>query len=296
MIDPPRKSSSTRRKQSSTRGEDVVGDGPSALPRARRRFGQNFLTDPSAIRRVAAALSASASENVLEIGPGRGALTDVLLGVSPRITAIEIDRDLCGLLRAHYPEDRLRLIEKDVLDVDFLDLAQQRPLVIAGNLPYNISKPVAMKLVHERRAVSRAVLMFQREVALRLTATPGTGAYGPLTVLAGRAYRIERLFDLAPGAFQPSPKVVSTVTRWTPRPADDLPESLVAPLRSVLRAAFSRRRQTLQKNLRVALRGGEAEARSLLAEARLDGALRAEAIPPEGFVALAGLWSDRPSG
>jgi len=233
---------------------------------------------------------------VLEIGPGRGALTDLLLGGALRITAIEIDRDLCALLRSRYAENRLRLIEKDVLDVDFLDLAHEGPLVVAGNLPYNISKPVAMKLVHERRAVSRAVLMFQREVALRLTAEPGTGAYGPLTVLAGRAYRIERLFDLAPGAFQPSPKVVSTVTRWTPRASDDLPEYLVAPLKSVLRASFSRRRQTLQKNLRVALRGGEAEARSLLMAAGLDGALRAEMIPPEGFVALAALWSERPSG
>jgi len=279
-----------RRKQSSTRDEDVFSDGPSALPRARRRFGQNFLTDAHAIRRIGAALAPLPSDNVLEIGPGRGALTEVLLNSVPRISAIEIDRDLCALLRSRYPEERLSLIEKDVLEVAFGALAQAGPLVIAGNLPYNISKPVAMKLVVERHAVSRAVLMFQREVAKRLTATPGTGAYGPLTVLAGRAYRIERLFDLAPGAFYPRPKVVSTVTRWTPRGDDALPESLVAPLKAVLRAAFARRRQTLQKNLRVALEGGEAAAISLLAEAGLDGALRAEAIPPEGFVALANRW------
>ena len=272
------------------RDEDVFGDGPSALPRARRRFGQNFLTDANAIRRIGAALAPLASDNVLEIGPGRGALTDVLLNVAPRISAIEIDRDLCAHLRSRYPEDRLTLIEKDVLEVALCDLAQPGPLVIAGNLPYNISKPVAMKLVVERRAVSRAVLMFQREVAQRLTAEPGTGAYGPLTVLAGRAYRIERLFDLSPGAFQPSPKVVSTVTRWTPREEDALPESLVAPLMAVLRAAFARRRQTLQKNLRIALHGDEAATLSLLAQAGIDGLLRAEAIPPEGFVTLARSW------
>ena len=281
-----------RRKQSSTRDEDVFSDGPSALPRARRRFGQNFLTDAHAIRRIGAALAPLPSDNVLEIGPGRGALTEVLLNSVPRISAIEIDRDLCALLRSRYPEERLSLIEKDVLEVAFGALAQAGPLVIAGNLPYNISKPVAMKLVVERRAVSRAVLMFQREVAQRLTATPGTGAYGPLTVLTGRAYRIERLFDLAPGAFHPRPKVVSTVTRWIPREDDALPESLVAPLKAALRAAFARRRQTLQKNLRVALEGGEAAAISLLAEAGLDGALRAEAIPPEGFAALARAWPD----
>jgi len=187
------------------------------------------------------------------------------------------------------------LIEKDVLDVAFDALAQKTPLVIAGNLPYNISKPVAMKLVLERHAVLRAVLMFQREVADRLTALPGTSAYGPLTVLAGRAYRIERLFDLAPGAFRPRPKVVSTVTRWTPREAGALPESLVEPLKTVLGAAFAHRRQTLRKNLRAALRGGDAAAVALLATAGLDGALRAEAIPPQGFVALALAWPDRPT-
>jgi 16S rRNA (adenine1518-N6/adenine1519-N6)-dimethyltransferase len=278
------------------RDEDVFGEGPGALPRARRRFGQNFLVDANAVRRVGAALAPLASENVLEIGPGRGALTDLLLAAVPRISAIEIDRDLCSLLRSRYPEERLRLIEQDVLDVTLSDLAAPGPLVIAGNLPYNISKPVAMKLVVERKSVSRAVLMFQREVAQRLTAAPGTGAYGPLTVLAGRAFRIERLFDLSPGAFQPSPKVVSTVTRWTPLADEMLPEPLVAALKAVLRAAFARRRQTLQKNLRIALNGDDAAASALLASAALDGRLRAEAIPPDGFVALARLWPEPREG
>jgi len=287
---PPRLSSFAGRKQSSTRDEDVSLGGRSALPPARKRFGQNFLTDALAIRRIVAALAPAAEENVLEIGPGRGALTDALLEAVPAISAIEIDRDLGALLRSRYPEDRLRLIEKDVLDVSFDALAHQAPLVIAGNLPYNISKPVAMKLVLERRAVLRAVLMFQREVADRLTALPESSAYGPLTVLAGRAYRIERLFDLAPGAFRPRPKVLSTVTRWTPREDEALPQYLVAPLKAVLRAAFAHRRQTLRKNLRAALEGDDAAAALLLTKAGLDGALRAEAIPPEGFVALASSW------
>jgi 16S rRNA (adenine1518-N6/adenine1519-N6)-dimethyltransferase len=132
--------------------------------------------------------------------------------------------------------------------------------------------------------------MFQREVAARLTAQPGTKAYGPLSVLAGRAYRIERLFDVAPGGFRPPPKVVSTVTRWTAREADALPDSLVAGLRAVLGAAFAHRRQTLQKNLRERLEGGDEAARALLATAGIDGALRAEMIPPEGFEALARVW------
>ncbi len=257
---------------------------------ARRRFGQNFLIDASAIRRIVAALAPAAGENVLEIGPGRGSLTEALLEAVPAISAIEIDRDLAALLGARYPEDRLRVIVEDVLDVAFDSLAAPTPLVIAGNLPYNISKPVAMKLVVERDAVHRAVLMFQREVADRLTAAPGTRAYGPLTVLTGRAYLIERLFDVAPGAFRPRPKVVSTVTRWTKREDDALPCSLVVPLKAVLRAAFARRRQTLRKNLRATLEGGDHAAVRLLDQAGVDGALRAEMISPEGFVALARAW------
>ena len=227
---------------------------------------------------------------MLEIGPGRGALTDALLEAVPAIVAVEIDRDLAGRLRARYPEDRLRLIENDVLGIAFDAVAPSAPLVIAGNLPYNISKPVAMKLVVERRAVRRAVLMFQREVADRLTASPGDRAYGPLTVLTGLAYRIERLFDLRPGAFRPRPSVVSTVTRWTRREDDALPEDLVAPLRTALRAAFAHRRQTVQKNLRGVLAGGDDDPARVLAQAGIDGALRAEAIAPHGFVAIARAW------
>jgi len=268
--------------------EGVSGEESSGLPAARRRFGQNFLTDLGAIGRIVAALAPLPLENVLEIGPGRGALTEALLAAVPKISAVEIDRDLAAHLRARYAEDRLQLIESDVLDLSFRALARSSPLVIVGNLPYNISKPVAMKLVVERRAVSRAVLMFQREVALRLTSAPGSRDYGPLTVLAGRAYRIERVFDLAPGAFHPRPQVTSTVTRWTPREDEALPDALVEPLKDVLAAAFARRRQTLQKNLRAALSADAAAL--LLEEAGLDGTLRAEAVPPEGFVALARAW------
>ena len=276
------------RRQSSTHDDGTTDDG-NARGQPRKRFGQNFLVDPSATRRIVAALAPRSGETVLEIGPGRGALTEALLAAVPSLLAVEIDRDLVRLLRGRFSEDRLRLIEHDVLDVRFAELAPG-PIVIAGNLPYYISKPVAMKLVTERRSVARAVLMFQREVADRLTALPGTRAYGPLSILCGRAYRIERLFDLPPGAFRPSPKVVSSVTLWTPRGDGSLDDALVAPLRLVLGAAFAHRRQTIQKNLRVALPGGDVAARTLLETTALDGRLRAEMIPPEGFVALARAW------
>jgi 16S rRNA (adenine1518-N6/adenine1519-N6)-dimethyltransferase len=280
MGHPPRAGASARRRQSSTRVQGIP----------RRRFGQNFLTDAGTIRRIVAALAPLATEEILEIGPGRGALTGALLECVPSIAAVEIDRDLAATLLARYGEERLRLTVGDVRALPLASGASVRPWVIVGNLPYNISKPVAMKLVLERRAVARAVLMFQREVADRLTASPGERAYGPLTILAGRAYRIERLFDLRPGAFRPRPRVVSTVTRWTRRDDEALPPDLVAPLTAALRAAFAHRRQTLQKNLRGALADGDAAAALVLARAGIDGTLRAEAVAPEGFVAIARAW------
>jgi 16S rRNA (adenine1518-N6/adenine1519-N6)-dimethyltransferase len=162
--------------------------------------------------------------------------------------------------------------------------------VLAGNLPYNISKPVALKLVAERAALDRAVLMFQREVAARLTARPDSRDYGPLTVLCGEVFRVERLFDLPAQAFRPRPRVVSTVTRWHRRPAADLDDLGERRLRAVLSASFARRRQTLRNNLRAALGADAAEA--LLERTGLDGAARAEQLVPAAFRSLAAQWPD----
>jgi 16S rRNA (adenine1518-N6/adenine1519-N6)-dimethyltransferase len=281
-----------RKRQSSTRSREASGARGTSLPPARRRFGQNFLTSPGAIARIVEALDPAESERVVEIGPGRGALTDALLARVPHLDAIELDRDLAAFLRQRHPESRLRVIEGDVLEVPLGSIGPG-PLVVVGNLPYNISKPFAMKLVTERARVARAVLMFQREVASRLTARPATSAYGPLTVLAGRAYAITRLFDLPPGAFRPPPEVTSTVTCWRRRPPEDLPDEIEAPLREVLHAAFGRRRQTILRNLRDALPGGDEQAGALLHAAGIDGRLRAEAVGPEAFVALARVWPGR---
>ncbi|HEX6852398.1 MAG TPA: 16S rRNA (adenine(1518)-N(6)/adenine(1519)-N(6))-dimethyltransferase RsmA [Candidatus Polarisedimenticolaceae bacterium] len=257
----------------------------------RKRFGQNFLVDRAAIERIVRELAPTGAEPVLEIGPGMGALTEPLLAASGKLAAVEIDRDLAGALRARLDPARFVLIERDVLDLDLgsvaelLGFAPATPLAVAGNLPYNISKPVAKRLVAQRGTVARAVLMFQKEVALRLTAEPGSRDYGPLTVLAGLAYTIERRFDLPPGAFRPAPSVVSTVTRWTPR-GGTIPDGLEA----ALRASFAQRRKTMLANLRSGL-GGEGPAREALERAQIDPRARAEQLSPASFLRLAPIFA-----
>jgi len=255
-------------------------------PRPRKRFGQNFLRDGSVLDRIVAEVEPTAATTVLEIGPGRGALTRRLLEVVDRVVAIEVDRDLAQHLRETFEPSRLEVVEGDVLE---FDLRAATRWTVVGNLPYNISKPIAMKLFRERRSIDRAVLMFQKEVADRLTATPGTKSYGPLTVLASLTYCIERLFDLRPGAFRPRPKVDSTVTRWHTREMPGFDEKHEAALLACLAASFQRRRQTLRNNLRSAL-GSTDQAEAILGSAGLDASLRAEAIPPQGFVHLAEVW------
>jgi 16S rRNA (adenine1518-N6/adenine1519-N6)-dimethyltransferase len=265
-------------------------------PRARRRLGQHFLADRGAVRTIVAALRPSPEEPVLEIGPGRGALTGDLVGAAGRIAAVELDPRLAAGLRARFRDACLVLFERDVLELDLLEVApalgfpRTTPLAVVGNLPYGISKPVAAKLVAERETVSRAVLMFQREVASRLVAAPGTKDYGPLTVLVGRAYRVEALFHLRPSSFRPRPRVDSTVTRWERLPAAELSPAIEPALRATLSACFAHRRQTILNNLRAALPGGAEEARALLERAALDPGLRAEAVPPEAFLGLAAVW------
>lgn len=268
-----------------------------STPRARRRFGQHFLVDPAAAARIAEAAVPAAGEGVLEIGPGHGALTGALVERVPRIAAVELDRALAGELRQRFPPDTLILFEGDVLRLDFaevvraLDPTATPPLIVVGNLPYNISKPLALKLLEERRRVALAVLTFQSEVARRLTARCGQRDYGPLGILVGLAFAVRPLFDLQPGAFWPRPRVLSTLTRWTPVPGSETGELDEPALRACLRACFGRRRRTLLNNLTAALRDAQ-RAREVLEAAGLDGGLRPEAIPPESYVRLARLWRD----
>jgi len=267
----------------------IAMDQPFSRPR--KRFGQNFLHDRSVIDRILDELDLSAATHVLEIGPGRGALTGRLLERSDRVVAVEIDRDLAQRLREGFDPDRLDVLEGDILDLDLERLAvethgRSARWTVAGNLPYNISKPIAMKLVESVASIDKAVLMFQREVAQRFLAARGSADYGPLSVLPRAVYQIDRVIDVQPGAFRPRPTVVSTVTRWTARPAAERPTEIeMRRLRAVLKATFANRRKTLKNNLRSTLGSDE-----LLERSGLDGTRRAQELSPAELQALAALW------
>ena len=190
--------------------------------RPRKRFGQHFLHDPAVIERIAAAIAPESGDALVEIGPGRGALTRRLLESDcASLDAIEIDRDLAALLRGEWSGDsRFCLYNEDALRVDFGALARQRgrTLRVVGNLPYNISTPLLFHLLQSMRDIRDLHVMLQREVIARMAAQPGDSAYGRLTVMLSPWVEIERLFDVGPGAFQPPPRVWSAVARLTVRP------------------------------------------------------------------------------
>ncbi len=250
--------------------------------RARRRFGQHFLHDPAAIERIVAALSPGPGDCLVEIGPGRGALTRALLQSPCRsLDAIEIDRDLAALLRAAFAgERRFALHEADALRFDFTALARERGrLRVVGNLPYNISTPLLFHLLRSAPALIDLHVMLQREVIERMAAAPGDAAYGRLTVMLAPWVDVQRLFDVGPGAFQPPPRVWSAVARVSVRSSPAFPVS--PAFAAIVAAAFAHRRKTLRNALRGLVTAAQIEC------CGIDPAARPETLPPAAFNALA---------
>jgi 16S rRNA (adenine1518-N6/adenine1519-N6)-dimethyltransferase len=261
--------------------------------RPRKRFGQHFL-EASWARKVASAVGPGASDVILEIGPGRGAITQLLAAEAARVIAFEIDRDLVPALR-ETGGPNLTVVEGDFLDVDADTVREQlrragvsleTPLRVAGNLPYNVASPILFKLidlVDEGLAVNDAVVMLQREVADRLIAPPGTKEYGVLSVLIRHRADVERVLSLPAGAFRPVPKVQSAVVRLRfhpPRPVPRRPEVF----QKLTRAIFTRRRKTLANALLAYAPSGGDEA---LRRAGLDGRRRPETLDIPELVTLA---------
>jgi 16S rRNA (adenine1518-N6/adenine1519-N6)-dimethyltransferase len=236
----------------------------------RKRFGQHFLHDPAVIRRIVDSVAPVPGERIVEIGPGRGALTWMLLERATSLTVIEVDRDLAAQLSADARgQGRIRVHTRDVLEMDFEQLrGDGPPLRVVGNLPYNISTPVLFRLLSQRRAIGDMHFMLQKEVVDRMTADSGGKEYGRLTVMLGVYASVERLFDVGPGAFKPPPKVWSSVVRLRPTNAPRFDIGSDASLRTLVTAAFSHRRKTLRNGLKNFLRDSDFEACGIDAERR----------------------------
>ncbi len=242
---------------------------------SRARLGQHFLIRGRTLERIAAAACPSSEPLVVEIGPGKGALTRHLLRRCARLIAIEIDPVLAAELRARFAaEPKLEIVHADALQLDW---AQWGPAVVAGNLPYYAATPI-LEQTWRRPAVRRAVYLIQKEVASRVTARPGSRDYGALSVEAQWLAEVDSLFDVPPEAFAPPPKVWSTVIRIRPRPPDPPAADLEAFLRFV-RRCFHQKRKTLRNNLRGAF---PPESIRLLPEA----GLRAEQLSRLQFAEL----------
>jgi 16S rRNA (adenine1518-N6/adenine1519-N6)-dimethyltransferase len=216
-----------------------------SLP-ARKRFGQHFLVDPSVIDAIMRAIDARAGQHVVEIGPGRGALTEPLRASGAHLTLVELDRDLA----AHWRKVAdLEVLQADVLRVDFsqLAIAAGRRLRVVGNLPYNISTPILFHLLEAAPHIVDQHVMLQKEVVDRIAAGPGGRDYGRLSVMLQWRYEIERLFDVPASAFEPPPRVTSGVLRMAPLAAPPAVDAVL--LSQIVTVSFSQRRKLLRHTL-----------------------------------------------
>jgi 16S rRNA (adenine1518-N6/adenine1519-N6)-dimethyltransferase len=249
----------------------------------RKRFGQNFLIDRAVIDAIVRTIDPQPGETLVEIGPGQGALTVLLIRRLAHLHALEIDRDLIAFLRARHAPETLTIHAGDALAFDFGPLAEAAngALRVVGNLPYNISTPLLFHLMRFAGRIRDMHFMLQREVVERMVATPKSHAYGRLSVMLQYRFSMERLFDVPPECFDPPPAVQSAVIRLVPRPVAELTARDPGILGRVVAAAFGQRRKMLRNTLKDLFHASELEALGILPE------LRAEALSPADFVRLA---------
>ena len=255
----------------------------------RKRFAQHFLHDRAVIRRIVDTIAPRPGELVMEIGPGRGALTFPLLARGCELHAVEIDRDLAARLRAQAPRHpNLTVHEADALDLDVARIAPPpRRLRVTGNLPYNISTPLLFRLLASLPRIADMHLMLQKEVVDRMVSPPGSREYGRLSVMVQLDCEVERVVRVGAGAFSPPPRVESAVVRLRPRPHTALDRAIRLRLEAIVRSCFSRRRKTLRNALR-----GLCDER-VIAASGLDPQLRPEMLAIEDFIGLARASTNR---
>lgn len=259
--------------------------------RPRKRLGQHFLAQPRTAARIVDAADLQPHEVVVEVGPGLGALTQFLI---PRVKAlhlVELDRDLAQYLaeRTEGSAPHVSIHSQDVLSFDLMALSRSTgsPLVLVGNLPYNISSPLVFRLLEAMEGVDRAVFMVQKEVGERFAAGPGSKAYGVLSVLLGIYATVRPLFSVGPGQFYPPPKVDSLVLRIDFLAEPLAPHSAMPTLRALVSAAFQRRRKTIANGLKPLVSGERGPIESILEQARIDPMRRPETLGPEEYVRMA---------
>ena len=253
--------------------------------KTKKKFGQNFLVDEQIIADIIRAIRPNADDNMVEIGPGLGALTRPLLKLLNTLHVVEIDRDIIARLKTDYPQDKIVIHEGDALKFDFAGLPA--PLRIVGNLPYNISSPLLFHFSDYAARITDMHFMLQNEVVERMVAAPSTPEYGRLSVMLQYRFYMEKLIDVPPESFRPAPKVDSAIVRMIPIPADKITVKDEALFAKVVSAAFGQRRKTLRNTLKSRL--GEAD----FAQLGIDAQLRAENLGVAEFASITRLLSGR---
>ncbi|UTV98813.1 16S rRNA (adenine(1518)-N(6)/adenine(1519)-N(6))-dimethyltransferase RsmA [Marinomonas rhizomae] len=250
--------------------------------KARKRFGQNFLHDHGVIRRIVACIGPKKGQRIVEIGPGKGALTEGIISVTERMDVVELDRDLIPILKVNlfrFPE--LTVHEADAMKFDFTSLrTEEQAIRVVGNLPYNISTPLIFHLLSQADAIEDMHFMLQKEVVDRLAARPGDSLYGRLSVMAQYYCAVESLFIVGPESFDPAPKVDSAIVRMTPHKILPYPVSNIKMLEDMVRIGFQQRRKTLRNNYKGVLDNED------FAALNIDPTLRPERLDVEDFVRI----------
>lgn len=259
------------------------------MHKARKRFGQNFLRDPGVIQRIVAAVAVKENDNLVEIGPGQGAITGLLLERTKTLNVVELDRDLIPILLAQFANHKgFAIHQADALKFDFSQFFEpERPLRIVGNLPYNISTPLIFHLLALGNQVKDMHFMLQKEVVERMAAAPGGKNYGRLSIMTQYHCQVLQLFNVPPECFTPQPKVDSAIVRLVPRVEIKYQANDVAILDQLVTAAFGQRRKTLRNALKQWCSAEELEQQGINPTAR------AETIDLEAFVRLANYCQQR---
>jgi 16S rRNA (adenine1518-N6/adenine1519-N6)-dimethyltransferase len=250
-----------------------------ALPRARKRFGQHFLTDRHYVERIVQAIAPASGEAMVEIGPGTGILTDELVPRVGHLHVVEIDRELAASLARRYPKEQVSVHQADALEFAFVDLPA--PLRVVGNLPYNVSTPILFRMAALAERLRDCVFMLQKEVVERMVAHPATPEYGRLSVMLQYRFRMALALRVPPGAFTPAPKVDSAVVRMEPLGANRPRARDEKLFENIVAAAFSQRRKMLRSAVRPLVTKEAFDA------ARIDSTRRGETLSVAEFIALA---------